>query len=142
MPGPMPKSPATRARRNRSSTARTLAVAATVAAPALPAVRDWHAMTVAWWRDVWSSPMAGEFLQADMHGLSRLALLVDDFWLASSPTARKDLAGEIRLQGQAFGLTPIDRRRLQWTVDRVEEKPQARRAARKPGKDPRIGLAS
>jgi hypothetical protein len=114
----------------------------TAPAPELPAIRDWHAMTVAWWCDVWASPMADEFLRADTHGLFRLALLVDDYWLASSPTARKDLAGEIRLAGQAFGLTPIDRRRLQWTVDRVEEKTTAKRVARAPGKDPRLGLAS
>lgn len=74
-------------------------------------------MTQAWWTDVWHSPMADEFLQADIHGLYRLALLIDAFWL--QPT--KELAAEIRLQQTAYGLTPIDRRRLQWEVGRVEK---------------------
>ena len=44
-----------------------------------------------------------------------LADLMDLYWYG-----KRDLAGEIRLQGQCFGLTPIDRRRLQWEVQRVE----------------------
>jgi hypothetical protein len=82
-----------------------LAPASTAEPPELPAERDWHTLTARWWADVWASPMAGEYLDADVHGLFRLALLVDDYWLASSPTGRRDLAGEIRLQGQAFGLS-------------------------------------
>ena len=60
--------------------------------------------------------MAAEYLQADLHGLYILAELVDRFWVDPSPA----LATEIRLQRQCFGLTPIDRRRLQWEVERVE----------------------
>lgn len=60
--------------------------------------------------------MAAEYLEADIHGLYILAELVDQYWIAPS----KDLAAEIRLQRQCFGLTPIDRRRLQWEVERVE----------------------
>jgi len=78
---------------------------------------DWHPMTVAWWRDVWHSPMAAEYVQADLHGLSRLAVLIDAFWLEPSTA----LASEIRLEQQAFGLTPIDRRRLEWQVAQTED---------------------
>jgi hypothetical protein len=60
--------------------------------------------------------MAAEFLQADIHGLYILAELVDRFWAEPN----KELAAEIRLQRQCFGLTPIDRRRLQWEVERGE----------------------
>jgi hypothetical protein len=77
---------------------------------------DWHAATHAWWRDIWRSPMAAEFLQADLHGLYRLAVLVDGYWLAP----RKDIAAEIRLEQAAYGLTPLDRRRLEWEVSRAE----------------------
>ena len=73
-------------------------------------------MTRAWWRDVWHSPMAGEYVQADIHGLYRLAVLIDQFW--AEPT--KEMAAEIRLQQQAFGLSPIDRRRLEWTIGQAE----------------------
>jgi len=73
-------------------------------------------MTRAWWRDIWRSPMAEEYLRADEHALYRLAVLVDSYW--TKPTA--GLAAEIRLQQQAFGLTPLDRRRLEWSIEQVE----------------------
>jgi len=61
--------------------------------------------------------MAPEYLQADVHGLYILAVLVDKFWRKPST----QLAGEIRLQRQCFGMTPIDRRRLEWSVEKVEQ---------------------
>ncbi|MFD5916185.1 hypothetical protein ACFVYP_07005 [Kitasatospora sp. NPDC058201] len=127
----LPKSPATRQRRNRASTARLLAeLPEGFVAPELPEARPWHAMTLAWWEDVWASPMAGEFIGggADIHGLFLLAILVDDFW--QSPTT--SLASEIRLQRQCFGLTPIDRRRLQWEIDRGEDASERTRRRRVP----------
>lgn len=74
-------------------------------------------MTRRWWRDVWSSPMATEYLRADEHALFRLAVLVDEFWHKPN----RGLAAEIRLQQQAFGLTPLDRRRLEWSIEQVEQ---------------------
>jgi hypothetical protein len=74
-------------------------------------------MTRYWWRDVWASPMATEYLRADEHGLFRLAVLIDLFWKEPS----RALAAEIRLQQQAFGLTPLDRRRLEWNIEQVEQ---------------------
>lgn len=65
--------------------------------------------------------MAPEFDDSDRHGLFALAYLVDDFWTAESSSERAKLASEIRLQRQCFGLTPIDRRRLQWEIDRGDE---------------------
>ena len=140
MPGPPPKNPATRRRRNRVSTATTLAAAASVEPPVLPAEREWHVQTRCWWEDVWRSPMSAEFLEADAHGLFRLAVLIDDYWTADSPAQRCKLAAEIRLQGQGYGLSPLDRRRLQWQVEQVEGKRDARRRSAR-GKDPRLGLA-
>jgi hypothetical protein len=82
--------------------------------------------------------MAPEYDSSDIHGLLMLAVLVDDFWAA--PSAVK--AAEIRLQRQCFGLTPIDRRRLQWEIARgteAEQRTERRRAAGTPGpvEDPR-----
>jgi hypothetical protein len=131
MPGPRPKNPATRRRSNRVSTAATLPAEQPAAAPPdlpaaappdLPDERDWHPQTKSLWADVFTSPMAGEFLRSDIHGLVRLAVWVDDYWRADSAMTRKALAQEIRLQGQAFGLSPIGRRRLQWEVGRVEDR--------------------
>lgn len=116
---PLPKPPELRQRRNKSATAAVLDGAVRVRVPKLPQREGhvWHALTTAWWRDIWRSPMAPEFLKADYHGLYILAELVDRFWTEPS----EKLAAEIRQQRQCFGLTPLDRRRLQWTVQRVEE---------------------
>lgn len=135
------------ARRNKSTTKATLSLVHNVERPDLPD-RDWHELTLAWWRDIWASPMAPEYDDSDRHGLFVLALLVDDFWQAEAPSLRKELAVEIRQQGQRFGLSPIDRRRLQWEIERTEEaqdKGQRRRQSqRRPVEsaeaDPRAAL--
>jgi hypothetical protein len=105
-----------RQRRNKVSTNARLVADPMIEAPELPE-RPWHPMTLAWWADVWASPMAPEYDDSDQHGLFMLAVLVDEFWLDPS----KDLAAEVRLQRQAFGLSPIDRRRLQWEIERGED---------------------
>lgn len=125
MPGPPPKDAAIRQRQNKSTTRAVLTdePVRRRRAPALPkrlteegTEREWHEMTRRWWRDVWHSPMAAEYLEADTHGLYRLAELVDAFWIEP----RAGLAAEIRLQQQCFGLSPLDRRRLEWTVEQAE----------------------
>lgn len=146
MPGPSPKHPSTRARRNRSATAALLVADPQVEAPELPE-RPWHPMTRSWWADIWASPMAPEFDDSDQHGLFALAVLVDDFWSAETPRERRELAAEIRQQGQRFGLSPIDRRRLQWEIERADgaqDRGNRRRASRQqpaeasaPAGDPR-----
>lgn len=138
MKGPMPKPRHLRQRRNRVTTEAVLSAegSSRKQAPQLrPRDRLWHPMTKSWWHDVWHSPMADEFLEADLHGLYRLAVLIDAFWL--QPT--KELAAEIRLQQTAYGLTPIDRRRLQWEVERVE-KGRRHPAPVPQSADPREGL--
>jgi hypothetical protein len=130
MEGAMPPTPKRNpARRNRSSTAATLRAADKVKVPPLPdRAMPWHSHTEQWWADVWSSPMAPEYDSSDIHGLYLLAVLVDAFWAEPS----KELAGEIRLQRQCFGLTPLDRRRLQWEIERTDAA-QARGSQRRAG---------
>lgn len=142
MPTPL-KDPSVRRRRNRTPGARTLSLVHATKAPSLPE-RTWHPATLDWWRDVWASPMAPEFGKSDTNELFMLAVLVDAFWTEPSQA----LAAEIRLQRQCFGLTPIDRRRLQWEIDRgeeAEERAAKRKATPKPAaaprKDPRKLLA-
>jgi len=130
---PLPKHPSTRARRNKVAGARTLQAVDNPEIPELPedAGTVWHPLTRSWWEDIWSSPMAPEFDESDLHGLFVLAMLVNAFWIQPSQA----LAAEIRLQRQCFGLTPIDRRRLQWEIDRgeqAEQSTQTRRNAAKP----------
>lgn len=123
------KHPSVRARTNRAATAASLTKVVPIRKrPKLPPREDakgqeiaWHAHTVEWWKDLWAAPMAAEYHESDRHALFLLATLIDDFWKATSATARKEAAIEIRLQRQAFGLTPYDRRRLEWTVEAAEE---------------------
>jgi|SRR3990172_447089 len=121
MPGPMPKDAAIRQRRNKSATrailpAETSPIKSTPRLPTNP-LGKWHRLTRLWWKDVWSSPQHGEFLRADLGALFRLAMLVDMFW----KSGKLAIAKEIRLLEREFGLTPLSRRRLEWTVIQAEE---------------------
>ena len=81
--------------------------------------------------------MANEFLPTDIDGLARLALLVDDYY----KRPHKDLMSEIRLQEARFGLSPVDRSRLQWEVQKGEEAERKRKPPQnqhpRSNKDPR-----
>lgn len=60
--------------------------------------------------------MAEEYLASDVHGLLMLATLREMYERKPGPT----LAGEIRMQEMRYGLSPVDRRRLNWAIKRVE----------------------
>jgi hypothetical protein len=120
MPGPAPKPSALRQRRNKTSTASTLPLSPGVAAPPLPE-RAWHPRTIEWWTRAWASPMAREWLSADIPGLELVAELWDDLYNADNPSVRVKISAELRLQEARFGLAPMDRRRLQWEIDRGDE---------------------
>lgn len=138
MPGPAPKPAALRQRKNKTSTRSTLRNDIRVVMPDLPE-GDWLPITVQWWRDLWSSPMAPEYHSSDVHGLLIVAALRDAFWREPS----KDLAAELRLQHREFGLSPLSRRQLQWEIERAEEAQErgaARRRSKQPAVDPRKAL--
>lgn len=131
--GPAPKPSSLRQRRNQKTGAANLPPLdpgqSTGKVPPLqnPDKRKFHRLTRAWWKRVWSSPMAGEYLPTDIDGLARLALMVDNYYKALSPTGAKDMLSEIRLQEARFGLSPVDRSRLQWEVARGEEVEKSRK---------------
>jgi hypothetical protein len=81
-------------------------------------IQVWHAQTSEWWRAIWRSPMSSQWLEADRQGLYRVAMLVDAFWHGGGDVR---LASEIRLQQQAYGLTPLDRERLQWSFEHPDK---------------------
>lgn len=147
MPQPK-KHSSVRARANKASTAAVLTEFPDdhpVVKPDLPPREGgWHPQTLEWWDDLWSAPMAAEYHESDRHALYLLAVLVDDFWLEPS----QKLAAEIRLQRQAFGLTPYDRRRLEWTIETAEQSKERGRRRQQPQQgpapapkdDPRAGL--
>lgn len=122
MPGPPPKRPELRQRRNKSASrallpAESMPIEKAPRLPNHPAGDGWHNMARRWWSDVWSSPMHYEFLRGDLPALFRLVLLVDQFWRSGE----LELAREIRLLEREFGLTPLSRRRLEWSVAQAEE---------------------
>jgi len=61
--------------------------------------------------------MSSEFVHGDEPALYRLLMLVDKYWKYGS----LEVAKEIRLLEREFGLTPLSRRRLEWTVAATEE---------------------
>jgi hypothetical protein len=133
--GPLPKPSAQRRRRNTAPGTRSLRQSDAPEAPKLPfKVAD---ATASWWASIWASPMAGEWEESDRHGLFMLARLLDDFWTTDDATTRAKLSTEVRLQGQRYGLSPIDRVRLRWEAPKhpAEARPAARKA-QKP--DPRL----
>lgn len=154
MPSPIPKPASLRQRRNKTSTAANLPPQSASATNDVPDLfpreggGEWHPMVLEWWDSVWRSPMASEYLDADMRGgLFLLADLHQARWTATSRTALIEAAKEIRLQEVRFGLSPIDRRRLQWEVEKGEqaiEKTTTRRerkAPKRPAGDPRLKIA-
>lgn len=139
MPGPPPKPSHLRQRTNRKAGAAVIAAPRRLRVPDLPNPdqRQFHPLTIEAWERAWSSEMAGQWLETDADGLGRLALLWDEFY--KSPRAA--VLAEIRLQEQRFGLSPLDRSRLQWEVSRAEEaeqkRPKVSAPRRSTGADPR-----
>jgi hypothetical protein len=145
MSGPPPKHQSVRARVNKASTRATLEERRDgVKIPPLPKVVDpasgqpvaWHPMTIAWWNDIWPSPMSMEWHSSDIHGLYRLAMLIDKFWYADSLKAQREASAEIRLVGQCYGLNPLDRRKLEWTIGNVEKVQRENERAQPPAQTP------
>ncbi len=161
MRGPPPKPEGLRQRRNKVPGAAQLQTAESALeneVPPLP-VRGyetgvnsessepkeipWHPNVIEWWDSVWKSPMASEYLDADMKGgLYLLAELYQARWEGTAEITK--VAAEIRQQEIRFGLSPIDRNRLRWEVEKGEnaaQRTEARREAKRPsvpkGKDPR-----
>lgn len=138
--GPAPKPAHMRQRGPKRAGIATIAASETPNVPEIPNPdgRVWHELTTKAWRTAWESPMATQWIATDVDGLGRLALLWDGFYKA--PDAK--VLAEIRLQEQRFGLSPLDRNRLQWEINRVEE--SDRRKPKPPpartGTDPRALL--
>jgi len=104
-----------------------------------PAEETWRDLTIAWWATIWASPMAEEWVDADVPGLVALAFLVDEFWR----TGNREIAAEIRMQQREYGLSPLSRRSLQWEIIRVKRAERVQPEARPPRrKDPRLRLVS
>jgi hypothetical protein len=149
----IPKHPGARAgHRRKASTGALLTTRETedVEVPVLPPHPqaedgiDWHDMAKGMWADLWSSPMSAEYDDSDVHQMYVLLRLVDRFWMTDSASGMKELAAEIRLSGQRFGISPLDRRRLEWQIEQTKGAQDAgkrRRAREDPPAPPPSGSA-
>lgn len=140
--GPAPKPAFLRQRTNKKSGAAHLEQLESADVPKIPNPdgRTWHPLTVQSWENAWSSAMASQWLKSDIDALGRLAVIWDQFY--REPDAKS--LSEIRLQEQRFGLSPLDRSRLQWEVSRGEDAEQKRPKSRESNslsrRDPRAVL--
>lgn len=154
MPGPTP-SP-TKARRNKSATRRTLSAEHDVKAPPLPKLEgvEWQPITRKWWRELWASGMAPEYLAVHRYGLFRVAMLFNQFFDPDTEL-KQQLEIQVRLEKAEadYGINPMAMRRLEWQIVETEDKQVAsanRRAAQTPpaaptsapAADPRLKLVA
>lgn len=98
-------------------------------------------MVEEWWGVIWRSPQSSEWLESDRRGLFVVADLYDRLYSGVGHSEFIAISREIRLQEQRFGLSPMDRRKLQWTVAQAE-KVTKRKPPAPPGPtdDPRKAL--
>lgn len=141
--GPAPKEPESRLGHSKPEATTELADGR-VSAPRLVGRAKLVPAARRYW-DTWAkSPQAAQFIATDWLHLDVVVRLVDDFHRAEDAKARKELAGEIRLQAAKLGATPEDRLRLRWRLrDAKAAEEQAEKKAAKPAKrrsDPRLKL--
>lgn len=145
------KDQTTRARRNKATTRATLTADHDIETPPLPEGIPWHPLTQQWWADLWDSPMATEYVDMDVNGLYRVAMLMNDFWLAVNPKERTEAQVRLEKADAEFGTNPLARRRLEWQIEAAEDskrKGRSRRASEDsepaaeptPDSDPRLRL--
>ena len=82
---------------------------------------EWSPVVEKWWEDIWTSPMANEFLKADLHGLFMACYYLHEsvnpnYKLADRLTAGKAFENSIK----AYGLNPQARSALRWQVAQGE----------------------
>ena len=144
------KDQSVRARRNKAATRAALSADHDVQARPLPDGIEWHPLTVKWWESLWESPMAPEYIDMDLHGLYRVAMLYNDFWMADSHKERAEIQVRLEKADAEYGTNPLARKRLEWQIEATEDAKargsKRRRAPAPPpaqqgaANDPRSGL--
>jgi hypothetical protein len=75
--------------------------------------KGWHPSAVAYWRRIWSGPVASQWFDEDLGALHRLAVLVDVGYRREHRAC--ELVAIARLESD-LGLTPRARRVLGWRL--------------------------
>lgn len=86
--------------------------------PALDDIEvEWCGAVVKWWHDIWSSPMAGEFVHSDIHSLYLACYYLHESLNAYyRPSDRLAFGKQFQATIKDFGLTPSARESLRWQV--------------------------
>jgi hypothetical protein len=129
--GPLKKPDDQRARSNSNPAALKVIHSEPAEQPSLPELmpngEPWPQRTLDWWR-MWSKdPLAADFRAVDWSELLDLSVIHGQFWSGDIK-----VAGELRLRGAKFGVTPEDRARLRITfaaADEAESKPERKTPA-------------
>lgn len=127
---PLPKPKGQKVRRGASAPWKELpAEGSGVAAPKLSGLVTDESVRE-WWQTIWESPMATAWLPADVDGLTRLALLKQQWLVGDAPAVALPAMQQLE---DRYGLSPKARRALQWEVARaVADEPKAELAVVKP----------
>ena len=80
-------------------------------------VAEWAPAVVDWWNDIWTSPMASEFVDSDIHGLYMACYYMHEslnpfYRLSDRLAASKMFEQTVK----NYGLTPSARETLRWQV--------------------------
>lgn len=89
---------------------------------------DWSDLTQKRWKALWASPMAINYLDADLPALERMA----DYWqrVEEGRATAAQTSAVTQLEDR-FGLSPKGRRQLQWEIKKGEAEISHRRASSK-----------
>jgi hypothetical protein len=79
--------------------------------PHLPRIYEWSEDTRRWWKAIWRTPMATQWLEGDVGHLSIVALVRQRFLEGDMRLAR-----EVRQSMDDFGLTPKGRQMRRWVI--------------------------
>ena len=83
---------------------------------------DWAEPVKQWWHDIWSSPMASEFFDSDIHGLHMACVyLPEGLSPYYTPSDRLKSLTSFEATIKNFGLTPVSRENLRWAVSQGEQ---------------------
>lgn len=131
MPGPPPKNPAQRRRRNAAPPATKIDPTAQVKAPPTPAMMSERAAEL--WAELWSDPVAVIWETCDRPAVARLCR----FRAAEEAgDAGGVMLAQITALEDRLGLSPMARRRLQYEIDKAAGATASAPAA--PAKDDRF----
>ena len=112
MPGPAPKPPHLRRRRNPPTYEWViLKDPYSGPIPELPSGIRWTKSARAWWATIWRTAMASQWNEGDVPALVELAMLRQKMMAGEF-----NLAGVVEKRSDKFGLTPKGRRDLRWVI--------------------------